>query len=255
VVWFAPSPLWNKAVRERGLSEMLCPQCFIEAAERAGIKPTAWEVAPEGWHEEETQKSILKAMGIINAAIDATPAPPVAQPATDPFGACLACEAPTSDPYCAECTERYRATIEPDALVTAAIVAESVYDALAANDDVNTWHKERILPMITDILSRYLPAQQPEPKAEVRRLREALRGYRKIVKAWQSHVLITSRLLSCSAIDREIEAAIDKLKRDYTTARADAIGGAIEAVRASSLLQVQQDQLLAALEQLKGEGK
>lgn len=72
VVWFAPSLLWNKAVREHGLSEMLCPQCFIEAAEHAGIKPTAWEIAPEDWYEEQTQKSILAAIGVINAAIDAT---------------------------------------------------------------------------------------------------------------------------------------------------------------------------------------
>lgn len=47
VTWFAPSPLWNQAIRAKHLPEILCPVCFIEYAEAAGIKPTAWRVAPE----------------------------------------------------------------------------------------------------------------------------------------------------------------------------------------------------------------
>lgn len=44
VVWFAQSAIWNRAVPYGGI---LCPVCFIQAAETAGIKPTAWEVRPE----------------------------------------------------------------------------------------------------------------------------------------------------------------------------------------------------------------
>jgi len=52
IVWFTPSPLWNKAIREVGLPEILCPVCFAQAAEVIGISPT-WELAPEGWHRGE----------------------------------------------------------------------------------------------------------------------------------------------------------------------------------------------------------
>jgi len=47
VVWFAPSPIWNKAVREKGEKEILCPVCFIKLAESAGFDQKAWKVAPE----------------------------------------------------------------------------------------------------------------------------------------------------------------------------------------------------------------
>lgn len=47
VVWFAPSPLWNKAVRAKGECEILCPVCFVQLAEAAGIPATAWVVMPE----------------------------------------------------------------------------------------------------------------------------------------------------------------------------------------------------------------
>ena len=47
VTWFAPSPLWNKAVREVNAEEILCPVCFVQLAEAAGIRPTAWQVTPE----------------------------------------------------------------------------------------------------------------------------------------------------------------------------------------------------------------
>lgn len=28
IVWYAPSPLWNHVVRQRGKPEVLCPDCF-----------------------------------------------------------------------------------------------------------------------------------------------------------------------------------------------------------------------------------
>jgi hypothetical protein len=43
-VWFAPSEIWNRAVPNGGI---LCPVCFIAAAEKAGIQPPAWEIRPE----------------------------------------------------------------------------------------------------------------------------------------------------------------------------------------------------------------
>lgn len=50
VVWFAPSQIWNQA---HGEFDILCPVCFVSLAEAAGIKPTAWQIAPEGYSEHE----------------------------------------------------------------------------------------------------------------------------------------------------------------------------------------------------------
>jgi hypothetical protein len=43
VVWFAPSDIWNATMG--GGQGILCPVCFIEAAERAGLYGP-WIVAP-----------------------------------------------------------------------------------------------------------------------------------------------------------------------------------------------------------------
>jgi hypothetical protein len=49
VSWFAPSDIWNRAVRAvtGGEDVMICPVCFIKAAEAAGFDKAAWRVAPE----------------------------------------------------------------------------------------------------------------------------------------------------------------------------------------------------------------
>jgi hypothetical protein len=52
-----------------------------------------------------------------------------------------------------------------------------------------------------------------ELEAEPERLRVILREQRETIKHWQHHALITSKLLGCIAIDKDIEAAIDALKR------------------------------------------
>jgi len=44
VVWFAPNEIWNAV---HGQWDILCPPCFVQLAEAAGIRPTAWRVAPE----------------------------------------------------------------------------------------------------------------------------------------------------------------------------------------------------------------
>lgn len=49
VTWFAPSELWNRAARVDGNDPMLCPVCFIKAAEAVGIVPPSWQVAPEAF--------------------------------------------------------------------------------------------------------------------------------------------------------------------------------------------------------------
>lgn len=48
VTWFAPSLLWNRVVRKDGEQgdPMLCPVCFIIAAEADGVDAAAWEVRP-----------------------------------------------------------------------------------------------------------------------------------------------------------------------------------------------------------------
>lgn len=89
--------------------------------------------------------------------------------------------------------------------------------------------------LIDDLISEVERPNRAKIPAEVKRLREALRAYHKIVRGWQNHVLITSRLLGCAAIDKDVEAAIDKLKHDHSTARANALDEAIEAARGEHL--------------------
>lgn len=45
ISWFVPNELWNKAVRAAGEPEILCPVCFVQLCEAAGIS-TVWKVAP-----------------------------------------------------------------------------------------------------------------------------------------------------------------------------------------------------------------
>jgi hypothetical protein len=44
VTWFTENEIWNTAVPESG---MLCPNCFLARAERAGIADSAWKIVPE----------------------------------------------------------------------------------------------------------------------------------------------------------------------------------------------------------------
>ena len=43
--WYADSDVWNRVAGEYGV---LCPICFSELAEAAGVSPTAWRVSIEG---------------------------------------------------------------------------------------------------------------------------------------------------------------------------------------------------------------
>lgn len=55
VVWHTPSPIWNKVCRPEGYrcDPMICPTCFIIRAEKAGVQPTSWRVAPEDWPNDK----------------------------------------------------------------------------------------------------------------------------------------------------------------------------------------------------------
>jgi hypothetical protein len=53
VVWYAPSDVWNKVMRDgdRGNPDrysFCCPICFIQLAEEAGVESTGWLVTPRG---------------------------------------------------------------------------------------------------------------------------------------------------------------------------------------------------------------
>lgn len=71
IVWFAPNELWNKSVRAANEPEILCPVCFVQLAEAAGVN-AVWEVAPQHWHAEATQKSVTQAFAVIDKAIEST---------------------------------------------------------------------------------------------------------------------------------------------------------------------------------------
>ncbi len=44
-VWFAANEVWNKVIPDR--VGMLCPNCFINRAERQGFECTGWQLVPE----------------------------------------------------------------------------------------------------------------------------------------------------------------------------------------------------------------
>ena len=43
-VWFAPNELWRRVFPQEGI---VCPTCFIKAAERLGVTGTAWRIEQE----------------------------------------------------------------------------------------------------------------------------------------------------------------------------------------------------------------
>ncbi len=55
ITWFAPNSLWNRAVRAHNEPEIVCPICFVELAEAAGIKPASWQVTPEDWSTADSR--------------------------------------------------------------------------------------------------------------------------------------------------------------------------------------------------------
>jgi hypothetical protein len=87
VTWFAPSAVWNRAVPKGGI---LCPVCFVQSAERAGIRPPAWEVRPEVRSVDAPRAELpafVDARGIIWALVDVQQAGRrVATPASPPDG-------------------------------------------------------------------------------------------------------------------------------------------------------------------------
>lgn len=50
-MWFAPNEVWNSVMGGVDATDdpggFLCPVCFIEMAEFAGMQPTAWILTPE----------------------------------------------------------------------------------------------------------------------------------------------------------------------------------------------------------------
>lgn len=86
ITWFAPSPLWNKAIAGTH-HDILCPVCFIQLAEAAGIHTTAWkvtvedEIPPEVVQELTCKRQLewaLSELGQARALLQ-SPAPPVSQ--------------------------------------------------------------------------------------------------------------------------------------------------------------------------------
>jgi hypothetical protein len=101
--------------------------------------------------------------------------------------------------------------------------ASEIYKSHASQPGDGLSIQRDVTRSIAAIISKHCTADA----GEVERLRGILRSQRKTIKHWQRHVLITSRLLGCSATDRDVEGAIDKLKGDYTLARSDAARAAM----------------------------
>lgn len=65
-VWFAPNKLWNLVKGGPAATDdpggMLCPNCFIDAAEEAGLNPTAWVLDVEHLQTSEPELERLRAL-------------------------------------------------------------------------------------------------------------------------------------------------------------------------------------------------
>lgn len=61
VVWFAPNDLWNRVVGSP--NGILCPTCFIRAAERCGVE-AVWRVDPDGVSLSDIRILALFARGV-----------------------------------------------------------------------------------------------------------------------------------------------------------------------------------------------
>ncbi len=107
-VWFAPSVLWNAVVRESDQRDpMLCPLCFIAAAEAKGHRGP-WEVREEGRVLADDRERLAEALG--NHWLQRS---------------CLGCS----------CGERYHGRYDDEALVTWHLhhVADAVLAAMEAS--------------------------------------------------------------------------------------------------------------------------
>jgi len=74
IVWYAENAVWNKVVRERW--HILCPLCFVELDEQAGVKPTScsWLLVDGAendgvWQERKAARDRLAAKDAENADV------------------------------------------------------------------------------------------------------------------------------------------------------------------------------------------
>lgn len=59
-VWFTDSVFWNEVVRFTGhAGGILCINCFVILANRAGFRPTGWRLAPD-WHWETIAEHAIR---------------------------------------------------------------------------------------------------------------------------------------------------------------------------------------------------
>lgn len=76
LVWFAPNWLWNRVMGGPDATDdpggMLCPNCFIQRAEGAGIRPTAWVLDQEQLAKESTTELVASFVRWRNGAFRAS---------------------------------------------------------------------------------------------------------------------------------------------------------------------------------------
>jgi hypothetical protein len=63
VVWFAPNDLWNRVVGSP--NGILCPTCFIRAAEASGVE-AVWRVTPDDMTRDAMYTLAQFALGVAN---------------------------------------------------------------------------------------------------------------------------------------------------------------------------------------------
>ena len=62
IIWSTASVFWNAVIHPRGEIEadpLLCVVCFVVRTEKAGFRPTGWQLTPE-FHWETAVERILR---------------------------------------------------------------------------------------------------------------------------------------------------------------------------------------------------
>ena len=62
ITWYTSNALWNRVIEDK--PAILCPVCFVKAAEEKGVKPTGWFLTEEADARDELSGEMV---GIIQS--------------------------------------------------------------------------------------------------------------------------------------------------------------------------------------------
>ena len=58
ITWYTSNALWNRVIEDK--PAILCPVCFVKAAEEKGVKPTGWFLTEEADARDELSGEMVE---------------------------------------------------------------------------------------------------------------------------------------------------------------------------------------------------